>query len=104
MKLVRFGQKGAEKPGLVDKDGKIRDLSEHVADITGETLAPAMLARLKALDPAALPIAPEGVRIGQPVARPWNFIAIGLNYADHAKEAGLEIPSEPIIFLSLIHI
>ena len=101
MKLVRFGQKGAEKPGLVDKDGKIRDLSEHVADITGETLAPAMLARLKALDPAVLPLAPEGVRIGQPVARPWNFIAIGLNYADHAKEAGLEIPSEPIIFNKL---
>lgn len=101
MKLVRFGQKGAEKPGLVDKDGKIRDLSEHVADITGETLAPAMLARLRALDPAVLPLAPEGVRIGQPVARPWNFIAIGLNYADHAKEAGLEIPSEPIIFNKL---
>src|SRR5690349_17307483 len=101
MKLVRFGSKGSEKPGLVDNDGNIRDLSEHIADITGETLAPDMLARLKALDPAGLPLVPGDVRIGQPIARPWSFIAIGLNYADHAKEAGLEIPSEPIIFNKL---
>ena len=101
MKLVRFGLKGSEKPGLVDKDGKIRGLSQHISDITGETLAPDVLDRLKKLDAASLPLAPEGVRIGQPVARPWSFIAIGLNYADHAKEAGLEIPSEPIIFNKL---
>jgi 2-keto-4-pentenoate hydratase/2-oxohepta-3-ene-1,7-dioic acid hydratase in catechol pathway len=101
MKLVRFGQKGSEKPGLVDKDGKVRDLSAHVADITGETLAADSLARIGSLDPASLPLAPEGVRLGAPVSRPWSFIAVGLNYADHAKETGQEIPSEPILFNKL---
>ena len=101
MKLVRFGPKDQEKPGLVDESGVIRDLSAHVPDITGETLSPEWLARLRAIDPASLPLAPEGVRLGAPVYRPWNFIAIGLNYADHAKEAGLEIPSEPILFNKL---
>jgi 2,4-didehydro-3-deoxy-L-rhamnonate hydrolase len=101
MKLVRFGAKGSEKPGLVDADGKIRDLSAHVADITGETLAPASLAKLKAIDPKSLPLAPQGVRLGAPVARSWSFIAVGLNYADHAKETGQEIPAEPILFNKL---
>ena len=101
MKLVRFGEKGAEKPGLVDGDGKIRDLSEHVADICGDTLDAATLARLRALDQNSLPPAPDGVRIGPPVARPWSFIAVGLNYVDHAKETGQEIPSEPILFNKL---
>ncbi len=101
MKLVRFGTKGAEKPGLIDGAGRIRDLSEHVADISGETLDAETLGRLRALDPDALPLAPEGVRIGPPVARPWSFIAVGLNYADHAKETGQEIPSEPILFNKL---
>jgi 2-keto-4-pentenoate hydratase/2-oxohepta-3-ene-1,7-dioic acid hydratase in catechol pathway len=101
MKLVRFGAKGSEKPGLVDADGKIRDLSAHVADITGETLAPASLARLKAIDPKSLPLATQGVRLGAPVARSWSFIAVGLNYADHAKETGQEIPTEPILFNKL---
>jgi len=101
MKLVRFGAKGSEKPGLVDAEGKIRDLSAHVADITGETLAPASLARLRAIDPKSLPLAPEGVRVGAPVARSWSFIAVGLNYADHAKETGQEIPAEPILFNKL---
>jgi 2-keto-4-pentenoate hydratase/2-oxohepta-3-ene-1,7-dioic acid hydratase in catechol pathway len=101
MKLVRFGAKGSEKPGLVDGDGKVRDLSAHVADITGETLAPASLAKLGALDPKTLPLAPEGVRLGAPVARSWSFIAVGLNYADHAKETGQEIPTEPILFNKL---
>jgi 2-keto-4-pentenoate hydratase/2-oxohepta-3-ene-1,7-dioic acid hydratase in catechol pathway len=101
MKLVRFGAKGSEKPGLVDADGKIRDLSAHVADITGETLAPASLARLKAIDPKSLPLATQGVRLGAPVARSWSFIAVGLNYADHAKETGQEIPAEPILFNKL---
>ncbi|MGE0022784.1 MAG: fumarylacetoacetate hydrolase family protein [Hyphomicrobium sp.] len=101
MKLVRFGAKGAEKPGLVDRDGRVRDLSAHVADITGETLGPASLAKLRALDPVSLPLAPEGVRLGAPVARPWSFIAVGLNYADHAKETNQEIPSEPILFNKL---
>lgn len=101
MKLVRFGPKGQEKPGLLDESGAIRDLSAHVPDITGETLSPEWLAKLRAIDPKSLPPAPEGVRLGAPVYRPWNFIAIGLNYADHAKEAGLEIPSEPILFNKL---
>jgi 2-keto-4-pentenoate hydratase/2-oxohepta-3-ene-1,7-dioic acid hydratase in catechol pathway len=101
MKLVRFGAKGSEKPGLVDADGKVRDLSAHVVDITGETLAPASLAKLKAIDPKSLPLAPRGVRLGAPVARSWSFIAVGLNYADHAKETGQEIPAEPILFNKL---
>lgn len=101
MKLVRFGAKGSEKPGLVDTDGRIRDLSAHVADISGETLSPDRLAKLGAIDPSTLPLAPEGVRLGAPVYRPWSFIAVGLNYADHAKETGQEIPSEPILFNKL---
>jgi 2-keto-4-pentenoate hydratase/2-oxohepta-3-ene-1,7-dioic acid hydratase in catechol pathway len=101
MKLVRFGAKGSEKSGLVDLEGKIRDLSAHTADITGETLAPANLAKLGAIDPKSLPLAPDGVRLGAPIARPWSFIAVGLNYADHAKETGQEIPAEPILFNKL---
>jgi 2,4-didehydro-3-deoxy-L-rhamnonate hydrolase len=101
MKLVRFGPKGSEKPGLVDGQGAVRDLSAHVADISGETLSPESLARLRALDPQSLPLAPEGVRLGAPVARAWSFIAVGLNYADHAKETGQEIPAEPILFNKL---
>lgn len=101
MKLVRFGPSGKEKPGLIDADGAIRDLSTHVADITGETLSPASLAKLKGIDPSSLPLAPAGARIGAPVARVWNFIGVGLNYADHAKETGQEIPAEPILFNKL---
>ena len=101
MKLVRFGAKGAERPGLVDADGQVRDLSAHVADITGETLSPASLDKLRAVDPKSLPLAPRGVRLGAPVARSWSFIAVGLNYADHAKETGQEMPAEPILFNKL---
>jgi 2-keto-4-pentenoate hydratase/2-oxohepta-3-ene-1,7-dioic acid hydratase in catechol pathway len=101
MKLCRFGPQGAEKPGLVDAQGKIRDLSSHVKDIDGNVLSDAALATLKAIDPATLPEAPAGVRIGPPVGNVRNFMAIGLNYADHAKEAGQPIPSEPIIFYKL---
>lgn len=101
MKLVRFGAPGQEKPGVVDAQGNIRDLSAHVNDITGETLAPAIIDRLKKVDPASLPLAPQGVRIGPPVGGVKNFHAIGLNYADHAKEAGMPIPPEPIIFSKL---
>ena len=103
MKLVRFGAAGAEKPGLIDAAGQIRDLSTHVADITGDTLSPASLAKLKAIDPNSLPEAPKGVRIGpcvNPVAT-RNFIAVGLNYADHAAETGAPIPPEPILFNKL---
>ena len=98
MKLVRFGNAGAEKPGLVDAQGTIRDLSGHVADIDGRMLDAATLAKLAALDPASLPAAPAGVRLGAPVGNVRNFIAIGLNYADHAAEAGLRIPRELVIF------
>jgi 2-keto-4-pentenoate hydratase/2-oxohepta-3-ene-1,7-dioic acid hydratase in catechol pathway len=101
MKLCRFGPAGAEKPGLVDAQGKIRDLSAHVSDITGTVLSDAALATLKAIDPATLPEAPAGVRIGAPVGDVRNFMAIGLNYADHAAEAGMAIPTEPIIFYKL---
>lgn len=98
MKLVRFGAIGAEKPGLVDADGRIRDLSAHVADIAGETLSAAGLDRLRRIDPLSLPLAPAGVRLGAPVSGTRTFMAIGLNYADHAKETGQEIPAEPILF------
>ena len=101
MKLVRFGAPGAEKPGLVDASGHIRDLSAHVRDITPETISPASLAKLKTIDPKSLPEAPKGVRLGAPVGRSHNFIAVGLNYADHAKETGAAIPAEPILFNKL---
>ena len=101
MKLVRFGAAGSEKPGLVDSAGNIRDLSAHVADINGATLAPDNLAKLRALDPNSLPLAPAGARLGPPVSRPWSFIAVGLNYADHARETGQDIPTEPILFNKL---
>ncbi len=98
MKLVRFGAAGHEKPGLVDSAGTIRDLSAHILDITGETLSPASLAKLAKIDPASLPAAPANVRLGAPVAKVWNFIAIGLNFSDHAAETGSKIPPEPILF------
>jgi 2-keto-4-pentenoate hydratase/2-oxohepta-3-ene-1,7-dioic acid hydratase in catechol pathway len=98
MKLVRFGKAGAEKPGMVDKDGTIRDLSAYVTDFAGDALDPGNLGRLRALDPASLPAVPAGTRLGSPVARPGNFIAVGLNYADHAAETGAPIPAEPILF------
>jgi 2,4-didehydro-3-deoxy-L-rhamnonate hydrolase len=98
MKLVRFGAAGSEKPGIIDADGKIRDLSGHVADFFGANLDPAALAKLKSIDPSSLPLAPAGVRLGPPVVGTRNFIAIGLNYADHAKETGQDLPAEPILF------
>ncbi len=101
MKLVRFGKAGNERPGLLDQVGKIRDLSGHISDLTGETLSPASLDKLRALDPSSLPEAPTGARVGAPVAGTRNFIAVGLNYADHAKETGAAIPEEPILFNKL---
>lgn len=101
MKLCRFGPAGAEKPGLVDAQGKIRDLSAHIRDIDGNVLSDAAVATLKAIDPSSLPEAPAGVRLGPPVANVRNFMAIGLNYADHAAETGAPIPKEPIIFYKL---
>jgi 2-keto-4-pentenoate hydratase/2-oxohepta-3-ene-1,7-dioic acid hydratase in catechol pathway len=98
MKLVRFGAPGREKPGIVDKDGKIRDLSKIVPDIAGETLSPKGLARLRKTDISKLPVVKSGTRLGPCVGGMRHFIAIGLNYADHAAETGAAIPKEPIIF------
>ncbi len=98
MKLVRFGAPGEERPGLVDAQGLIRDLSAEIKDFDGAALAPAALARVAALDPAGLPLAPEGARLGPCVPRPGNFIAIGLNFADHAAETNMAIPTEPVVF------
>lgn len=98
MKLLRFGQPGQEKPGLLDTDGRIRDLSGVVADITGATISDEALAKLAAIDPASLPLAPEGVRYGPCVANVGKFLCIGLNYADHAAESNLPIPEEPVLF------
>ncbi len=99
MKLVRFGADGAEKPGLLDADGTIRDLSGVVEDIGGAVLSDAGLAELAALDPATLPAVAPGVRLGPPVAGVGKMICIGLNYADHAAEAGMAVPPEPVIFM-----
>jgi 2-keto-4-pentenoate hydratase/2-oxohepta-3-ene-1,7-dioic acid hydratase in catechol pathway len=99
MKLLRYGPSGREKPGLLDRDGKIRDLSGAVRDIDGETLAPASLDRLRRLDPSTLPLVPDSPRLGPCVARVSKIVAIGLNYRLHAQEAGAAIPSEPIFFM-----
>lgn len=98
MKLVRFGKVGAEQPGIIDADGRIRDLSSIVEDISGETLSDAGLARLAALDLATLPVVAGDVRLGAPVAGSVNFVGIGQNYADHAAETGATVPSEPVVF------
>jgi 2-keto-4-pentenoate hydratase/2-oxohepta-3-ene-1,7-dioic acid hydratase in catechol pathway len=98
MKLVRFGAAGAEKPGLIDADGKVRDLSGVVPDLAGDVLGRESLKRLAAIDPTSLPLAPDGSRFGACVGRVGNFIAVGLNYADHAAESGMAVPSEPVLF------
>jgi ureidoglycolate lyase len=98
MKLLRYGPKGQEKPGLLDADGQIRDLSSVVCDIAGDTLTDAGLAKLRAVDPASLPIVEGNPRIGPCVARVGKFVCIGLNYADHAAESNLPVPTEPVIF------
>jgi ureidoglycolate lyase len=99
VKLLRYGPKGREKPGLLDRDGKIRDLSGHVSDIAGEVLLPDSLKKLAALDPNQLPLASGDLRIGPCVGKIGKFICIGLNYADHAAESGAPIPKEPIVFM-----
>ena len=96
MKLLRYGPEGAEKPGILDAAGRIRDLSAHVSDIAGPLLAD--LSPLRALDPEALPLVEGTPRIGACVGQVGKFIGIGLNYADHAAEAGLQVPPEPIVF------
>lgn len=99
MKLMRYGAKGAEKPGLIDAQGKVRDLSGVVPDITAQTLTSARLAELRALDPSALPVVSNPGRVAPPWTGMGKFICIGLNYADHAAESGLPVPAEPVIFM-----
>jgi 2-keto-4-pentenoate hydratase/2-oxohepta-3-ene-1,7-dioic acid hydratase in catechol pathway len=102
MKLLRYGPKGQEKPGLLDADGRVRDLSAHIADIAGAALTPQGLAALRALDVGSLPLvdgAPQqGLRLGPCVAQVGKFVCIGLNYADHAAESGMPVPAEPVVF------
>lgn len=98
MKLLRHGPAGAEKPGALDADGQMRDLSLLIDDFTPVWLAPAKLAALSAIDLRRMPLVAEGTRLGTPLAGVRQFIAIGLNYRKHALEAGLEIPKEPVVF------
>lgn len=102
MRLVRYGARGAERPGLLDAAGVVRDLSGQIADVAGEALLPETLARIAALDPGRLPpvpgVAQADLRLGPCVGHVGKFICIGLNYADHAAESGLPVPPEPIIF------
>jgi 2-keto-4-pentenoate hydratase/2-oxohepta-3-ene-1,7-dioic acid hydratase in catechol pathway len=98
MKLLRYGEKGQERPALLDADGRLRDLSAHISDVAGDVLLPQNLARLQELDPASLPLVPGNPRLGACVGQVGKFICIGLNYADHAAETGAPIPEEPIIF------
>lgn len=98
MKLLRLGAKGAEKPALLHSDGSYRDLSSIVPDLSGEALSAADLARIRAADPATLPVFNAGLRIGPCVGGVGKFVCVGVNYADHAEEAGIRIPREPILF------
>ena len=98
MKLLRFGEPGRERPGLLDGDGRIRDLSGHITDVGGEALLPESLNRLRQIDPHSLPVIDGRPRIGACVGGIGKFICIGLNYADHAAETGAAIPDEPVVF------
>ena len=99
MKLLRYGAAGSERPGILGEDGEIRDLSAHVVDIGGNTLLPAELCRLSGLDVKRMPLVEGRPRVGPSVASVGKFICIGLNYSDHAAEAGMVIPPEPIVFM-----
>lgn len=98
MKLLRFGPAGQERPGILDRDGGVRDLSSVAGDFVGAGLSRKSLDAIRAIDPESLPKVADGVRIGPCVGRMGNFLAVGLNYADHAAETNAEIPVEPIIF------
>ncbi|BCI72720.1 fumarylacetoacetate (FAA) hydrolase family protein [Sphingomonas sp. S17] len=98
MKLLRYGQPGQERAGLLDADGRIRALPETLGDLTGDRLSPAGLADIAALDPESLPVVEGNPRLGSCIARPGKFVCIGLNYRDHAAESNLPIPAEPVIF------
>ena len=99
MKLLRYGPAGQEKPGILDADGRIRDLSAHVADIDGAALTPEGLAKIAKIDVASLPLVEGEPRIGACVGKVGKFLCIGLNYADHAAEAGMKLPPEPVLFM-----
>ena len=101
MKLVRYGRAGREKPGMVDAAGKLRDLSDHVDDIDAAALSPASLKRLRRLKPDDLPAVRGTPRLGPPVAGIGKIVAIGLNYADHAAESGVQPPKEPVVFIKV---
>lgn len=99
MKLLRFGEAGVEKPGIMDTNGTIRDLSSVLTDIAGDALSDEGITRIAAIDPTTLPSVDADTRLGPCVAGTGKFICIGLNYADHAAEAGLDLPPEPVIFM-----
>lgn len=99
MKLLRYGPPGLEKPALLADDGSMRDLSQHVLDISPRMLGPKVLDELRALDPATLPKVEGDVRIGPPIAAIGKIVCVGLNYADHAKESNLPVPGEPVLFM-----
>lgn len=98
MKLLRHGEFGQEKPGIIDQDGKIRDLSDHISDINGDTISSDGLKKISTIDLSSLPIVPDKTRLGACVGSVGKFLCIGLNYSDHAAESGLPVPSEPILF------
>ena len=98
MKLLRYGERGAEKPGLLDQDGKIRDLSGVISDVAGEALKDESIAKLRNLDPTSQPLVAGNPRLGACVGQVGKFICIGLNYADHAAESGMALPDDPVIF------
>jgi len=102
MKLLRYGPQGAEKPGLLDAQGQIRDLSRVIPEFNAAALSPEGLANLAAIDPEGLPVVAGTPRLGPPVPRPINYVCIGLNYADHAEESNLPVPKEPVVFLKSI--
>ena len=98
MKLLRFGEMGQEKPGILDSNGNIRDLSGHISDINGETISEDGLNKISSIDQMSLPIVSEGTRLGACVGSIGKFLCIGLNYSDHAAESGMPVPKEPILF------
>ena len=98
MKLLRYGEMGKEKPGILDNNGKIRDLSSHISDINGDTISKESLNQIASIDISSLPLIPEDTRLGSCVGNAGKFLCIGLNYSDHAAESGLPVPSEPILF------
>ncbi|MEX2525277.1 MAG: fumarylacetoacetate hydrolase family protein [Gammaproteobacteria bacterium] len=102
MKLARFGEKGSEKPAIVDEAGKLRDISNIVDDIDGNSLANGLLETLKGIELAELPVVDGQERLAEPVGKVGNFICVGLNYSDHIKESGMDTPAEPVLFLKAV--